>query len=209
MVVFGEEKCRDDQLKHWKYWHSRQHTAKQRCLDIGKKCAFHLTVSYIKKKNRWQSKSAAINHINSSLISGTLLEHRWWWFHRFSHSSWFLSWSGQINPHVSAQVAGLSLEVTDRKYCVVWLWQFVWVGWGWILQPVKPLVSYSDWKWIEIKCSWVFLTALHSATKLVTKFLFFCVLQLTTRRASTPLATLRRFPTMPFPSPGTPTRKPK
>lgn len=76
MVVFGEEKCRDDQLKHWKYWHSRQHTAKQRCLDIGKKCVFHLTVSYI--KNIWQSKSAAINHINSSLISGTLLEHRWW-----------------------------------------------------------------------------------------------------------------------------------
>lgn len=36
MVVFGEEKCREDQLKHWKYWHSRQHTAKQRCLDIGK-----------------------------------------------------------------------------------------------------------------------------------------------------------------------------
>jgi len=35
MVVFGEEKTRDDQLKHWKYWHSRQHTAKQRCIDIG------------------------------------------------------------------------------------------------------------------------------------------------------------------------------
>ncbi|KAL4624048.1 hypothetical protein GN956_G18867 [Arapaima gigas] len=34
MVVFSEEKCRDDQLKHWKYWHSRQHTAKQRCIDI-------------------------------------------------------------------------------------------------------------------------------------------------------------------------------
>uniref|UniRef100_A0A3P8ZYZ8 Grh/CP2 DB domain-containing protein n=1 Tax=Esox lucius TaxID=8010 RepID=A0A3P8ZYZ8_ESOLU len=34
MVVFGEEKCREDQLKHWKYWHSRQHTAKQRCIDI-------------------------------------------------------------------------------------------------------------------------------------------------------------------------------
>ncbi|XP_073783079.1 grainyhead-like protein 1 homolog isoform X3 [Danio rerio] len=34
MVVFGEEKSRDDQLKHWKYWHSRQHTAKQRCIDI-------------------------------------------------------------------------------------------------------------------------------------------------------------------------------
>ncbi|XP_051780881.1 grainyhead-like protein 1 homolog isoform X3 [Erpetoichthys calabaricus] len=34
MVVFGEEKCREDQLRHWKYWHSRQHTAKQRCIDI-------------------------------------------------------------------------------------------------------------------------------------------------------------------------------
>ncbi|KAJ8383272.1 hypothetical protein AAFF_G00222850 [Aldrovandia affinis] len=34
MLVFGEEKSRDDQLKHWRYWHSRQHTAKQRCIDI-------------------------------------------------------------------------------------------------------------------------------------------------------------------------------
>lgn len=36
MVVFGEDKCRDEQLKHWNYWHTRQHTAKQRVLDIGK-----------------------------------------------------------------------------------------------------------------------------------------------------------------------------
>lgn len=35
MVVFGEDKCRDEQLRNWKYWHSRQHTAKQRVLDIG------------------------------------------------------------------------------------------------------------------------------------------------------------------------------
>uniref|UniRef100_A0A3Q3X679 Grh/CP2 DB domain-containing protein n=1 Tax=Mola mola TaxID=94237 RepID=A0A3Q3X679_MOLML len=34
MVVFGEDKCQDEQLKNWKYWHSRQHTAKQRVLDI-------------------------------------------------------------------------------------------------------------------------------------------------------------------------------
>ncbi|KAF7708642.1 grainyhead-like transcription factor 2a [Silurus meridionalis] len=34
MVVFGEDKCRDEQLKHWNYWHTRQHTAKQRVLDI-------------------------------------------------------------------------------------------------------------------------------------------------------------------------------
>lgn len=36
MVVFAEDKSREDQLRHWKYWHSRQHTAKQRVLDIGK-----------------------------------------------------------------------------------------------------------------------------------------------------------------------------
>uniref|UniRef100_A0A8C7PAI8 Grainyhead like transcription factor 1 n=1 Tax=Oncorhynchus mykiss TaxID=8022 RepID=A0A8C7PAI8_ONCMY len=34
MLVFGEEKFTEDQLKHWRYWHSRQHTAKQRCIDI-------------------------------------------------------------------------------------------------------------------------------------------------------------------------------
>uniref|UniRef100_A0A8C5PQ75 Grainyhead like transcription factor 1 n=1 Tax=Leptobrachium leishanense TaxID=445787 RepID=A0A8C5PQ75_9ANUR len=34
MVVFADDKSRDDQLRHWKYWHSRQHTAKQRCIDI-------------------------------------------------------------------------------------------------------------------------------------------------------------------------------
>ncbi|KAM6959526.1 grainyhead-like protein 2 homolog [Aplochiton taeniatus] len=37
MVVFSEDKNRDEQLKYWKYWHSRQHTAKQRVLDIGKR----------------------------------------------------------------------------------------------------------------------------------------------------------------------------
>ncbi|XP_032817474.1 grainyhead-like protein 2 homolog isoform X2 [Petromyzon marinus] len=34
MVVFGEDKSREEQLKYWKYWHSRQHTAKQRVIDI-------------------------------------------------------------------------------------------------------------------------------------------------------------------------------
>ncbi|CAL8314172.1 unnamed protein product [Lota lota] len=34
MLVFGEEKAYEDQLKHWRFWQSRQHTAKQHCLDI-------------------------------------------------------------------------------------------------------------------------------------------------------------------------------
>ncbi|XP_041109500.1 grainyhead-like protein 1 homolog isoform X2 [Polyodon spathula] len=49
MVVFGEEKCRDDQLKHWKYWHSRQHTAKQRCVDIADYKESFSTISNIEE----------------------------------------------------------------------------------------------------------------------------------------------------------------
>jgi len=33
-VVFGDGKPEAEQLKHWKYWHSRQHTTKQRVIDI-------------------------------------------------------------------------------------------------------------------------------------------------------------------------------
>ena len=35
-VVFGDGKPEDEQLRHWRYWHGRQHTAKQRVIDIGK-----------------------------------------------------------------------------------------------------------------------------------------------------------------------------
>ena len=45
MVVFSEDKNRDEQLKYWKNWHSRQHTAKQRVLDIGKTVAALLLLS--------------------------------------------------------------------------------------------------------------------------------------------------------------------
>ena len=34
IVVFGDGKPEAEQLKHWKYWHSRQHTTKQRVIDI-------------------------------------------------------------------------------------------------------------------------------------------------------------------------------
>ena len=34
-VVFGDGKPEDEQLRHWRYWHGRQHTAKQRVIDIG------------------------------------------------------------------------------------------------------------------------------------------------------------------------------
>lgn len=60
MVVFGEDKCRDEQLKNWKYWHSHQHTAKQRVLDIGKMINMLFTDMphpvfdrVLQRENRW------------------------------------------------------------------------------------------------------------------------------------------------------------
>ncbi len=35
MVVFREDKSYDDEMKCWQYWHSRQHSPKQRIMDIG------------------------------------------------------------------------------------------------------------------------------------------------------------------------------
>ena len=35
MVVFREEKTPEDEAKAWHFWHSRQHSAKQRILDAG------------------------------------------------------------------------------------------------------------------------------------------------------------------------------
>ncbi|GFS71480.1 protein grainyhead [Nephila pilipes] len=37
MLVFREEKSPDDELKAWKFWHSRQHSVKQRILDADTK----------------------------------------------------------------------------------------------------------------------------------------------------------------------------
>ena len=35
MVVFREDKHLDDERKAWEFWHSRQHSYKQRVIDIG------------------------------------------------------------------------------------------------------------------------------------------------------------------------------
>ena len=34
MVVFREEKAEEEELKSWQFWHSRQHSVKQRILDV-------------------------------------------------------------------------------------------------------------------------------------------------------------------------------
>ena len=35
MLMFREEKSPDDEIKAWQFWHSRQHSVKQRILDAG------------------------------------------------------------------------------------------------------------------------------------------------------------------------------
>lgn len=35
MLVFREEKSPEDEIKAWQFWHSRQHSVKQRILDAG------------------------------------------------------------------------------------------------------------------------------------------------------------------------------
>ena len=36
MLLFREEKSPEDEIKAWQFWHSRQHSVKQRILDAGK-----------------------------------------------------------------------------------------------------------------------------------------------------------------------------
>jgi hypothetical protein len=36
MVVFRDDKSLEDERKAWEFWHSRQHSYKQRVIDIGK-----------------------------------------------------------------------------------------------------------------------------------------------------------------------------
>lgn len=72
MVVFAEDKSREDQLRHWKYWHSRQHTAKQRCIDIGKepRSRFHSQrrshPDFSKSSYFWQWSASCRTHLNFS-----------------------------------------------------------------------------------------------------------------------------------------------
>lgn len=35
IVVFREERSVEEELQAWEFWHSRQHSVKQRILDIG------------------------------------------------------------------------------------------------------------------------------------------------------------------------------
>jgi transcription factor CP2-like protein len=37
LLVFREEKSHDDEIKAWQFWHSRQHSIKQRILDADTK----------------------------------------------------------------------------------------------------------------------------------------------------------------------------
>ena len=50
MVVFREDKHLEDEKKAWEFWHSRQHSYKQRVLDIGGFQEFSFPVLVLKQK---------------------------------------------------------------------------------------------------------------------------------------------------------------
>lgn len=144
MVVFGEEKCRDDQLKHWKYWHSRQHTAKQRCLDIGKNNKSVLINLSIKcaefGRTRMNGQSFEIQ-CNISDIFGAIIISvmiRWFILTAEAFRFLFLTRTRQINPCVSEQLSGCLTGqlsgIYQEKVCF-WFWQ---VHFGW--QEIKSAV---------------------------------------------------------------------
>ena len=59
MVVFREDKHLDDERKAWEFWHSRQHSYKQRVLDIG--WWQYFTLSYVTSCHK--------NHMTSCLLA--------------------------------------------------------------------------------------------------------------------------------------------
>ncbi|VDP35959.1 unnamed protein product [Soboliphyme baturini] len=44
MIVFREEKSYEEEVKCWQFWHSRQHSMKQRILDVGKVSQSHVSL---------------------------------------------------------------------------------------------------------------------------------------------------------------------
>lgn len=60
MVVFREDKNLDDERKAWEFWHSRQHSYKQRVIDIGT-ATFLTTRSLVRMVPfLWKSKSTKL-----------------------------------------------------------------------------------------------------------------------------------------------------
>lgn len=46
MLMFREEKSPEDEIKAWHFWHSRQHSVKQRILDAGKYLATVVSMTH-------------------------------------------------------------------------------------------------------------------------------------------------------------------
>ena len=51
MVVFRDDKSVEDEQKAWEFWHSRQHSHKQRVIDIGIPSGGRLVSSFIQTFN--------------------------------------------------------------------------------------------------------------------------------------------------------------
>lgn len=68
MLMFREEKSPEDEIKAWQFWHSRQHSVKQRILDAGKLPISHKPII----SNHFQSFPIVYNHLQSFAIAGSV-----------------------------------------------------------------------------------------------------------------------------------------
>lgn len=61
MLMFREEKSPEDEIKAWQFWHSRQHSVKQRILDAGKFYSSYTTPRNV-LKNDHKCHNITISH---------------------------------------------------------------------------------------------------------------------------------------------------
>ncbi|XP_072890779.1 grainyhead-like protein 3 homolog isoform X2 [Hemitrygon akajei] len=75
MAVFDNGKSQEDQLKYWKHWHSRQHTAKQRIIDFADYKESNSTISCVEEvafnalSFVWNTSKEAKVHIGINCLS--------------------------------------------------------------------------------------------------------------------------------------------
>lgn len=92
MLVFREEKSPEDETKAWQFWHSRQHSVKQRILDAGEsKDSFYLYYFPSVKKSTLKSFAEKIWDMPHAFLWTCLFGNggRWWWFFMSVFSSTF------------------------------------------------------------------------------------------------------------------------
>lgn len=71
MLMFREEKSPEDEIKAWQFWHSRQHSVKQRILDAGKIDQEYIKLHLEIYSRRWKRRRREV-HSTMCVCHGSL-----------------------------------------------------------------------------------------------------------------------------------------